>query len=55
MFQRLIVVICADGRAYCADGRRWRMTPKPTLAFMRFGGSTLISIAESAILDTLEL
>ena len=28
---------------------------KPTLAFLRFGGSTLISIAESGILDTLEL
>ena len=28
---------------------------KPTLAFLRFGGSTLITIAESGILDTLEL
>ena len=28
---------------------------KPTLAFLRFGASTLISIAESGILDTLEL
>ncbi len=28
---------------------------KPTLAFLRFGGSTLISIAESGILDMLEL
>ena len=54
MFQRLIIAI-ALLTALLAPTAAQSDEEKPTLAFLRFGGSTLITISESAILDTLEL